>query len=88
MIRIAGRNKKGRTILALGLSAENVRRLTKDRPILVRLNDLAPTIDADLMIFYGETEYEMTERMASLIGPETRIGTSVTPPADIEADLQ
>ena len=54
----------------LGLSDENVRRLTQDQPIKFNLKELG-LMDLDVVIFNGKTEEEITKMMsdAGLIDP-------------------
>jgi len=66
----------GQTLLVLGLSRENRRRLDLGQPIYVSREQHGVAVPAGLklVIFTGETEAEMAESMASLIGPTTVVG--------------
>lgn len=64
-------NGAEKPLLGFGISAENVKRLKMGMPILINLKEMG--IDADIMIFYGETEAEMAEVIKPFIGPETVI---------------
>lgn len=75
----------GKTIIGLGLEAENIRRMQAGKPIYVRLADLgfvgaAGTIE--ITIFTGENAETMRRDLASLIGPETTIIDESHPAVD------
>lgn len=61
-------------IIVLGVSRENITRLTAGQPIRV---DAAhhPGFPADtaIMIIFGETERAITEQLGALIGPGTKV---------------
>lgn len=69
MIKAISGNK-----IILGLSDENVKRLTNDQPIKFNLKDLGLS-DFDVFIFHGKTEQEMQKMMkdAGLIHPTKTI---------------
>lgn len=73
MLKASAPTKDGGTLVILGLSHENVRRMREqDNPVLVDLDDLnVPGVK--VMIFVGETEESMTREMMSLIGPDTNV---------------
>ena len=73
MIRwVADKTNNGRVIIGLGITADNLRELQKGRPIFVAGESVRlPRVD--IVIYYGESEYELTEQMASVIGPQTEI---------------
>lgn len=58
MIKLTGQGAYGRPVLILGLSDENVRRLTGDQPVLIRGHELRSMglPDIDIAIVHGETE--------------------------------
>lgn len=59
MIRFVGDLDGGnRKLIGLGLSEENIKRLRKGEPILVRGDEIGFS-DMDITIFYGETEEVM-----------------------------
>lgn len=64
---------KGNMVM-LGLSDENVKRLTHDQPIKFNLKELGLQ-DMDIVIFHGKTEQEMASmlKMAGLIHPTKTI---------------
>lgn len=66
------------TLVGLGLSDENLRRLRKGQPIVVRLAELLPDLrdQIDILIFAGRDEREMTAQLSSLIGPSTQVRVS------------
>lgn len=57
MIKLVMR-KRGRPIVGLGLSDENVKRLTTGQPIVLNLKELGLS-NIDLFIFHGATEADM-----------------------------
>lgn len=73
MIVASGAGRDGAPLLVLGLSAENLRRLPNDEPIL---KDLRPYgLELKVLIFSEETEEKMAAAIQELIGPETRVHT-------------
>lgn len=78
MIKASIQTKTGGTLLLLGLSDENIRRLTKDEPVLVRPEDVKTLLGnhqlEGLVIFHGATEADIKASMVKhgLIGEETR----------------
>ena len=72
MIRFGATLQDGRRLIGLGLSEENLHRLRDGKPIFVAGSSVnAPGFD--IIICWGKTEYDLTEQMAYLIGPETDI---------------
>lgn len=73
MIRMRGTNA-GRMLIGLGLSRENINRLTAGQPILVR-GESVGVPSMDITIMFGETEALLAREIetAGLIGPETII---------------
>lgn len=72
MIKFVADNKDGRRkILGLGLTAKNVEALKAGRPIHIHSEELGLPWNADIVLFYGETEQALTEELQELIGPET-----------------
>jgi hypothetical protein len=67
-------NGAEKPLIGFGISEENVKRLKKGMPILINLKEMG--IEADILIFYGETEAEMTEAIKPYIGTETVIKKS------------
>ena len=79
MIRFRATTGDGRTIIGLGLSDRNIELLRKDKVIEIK----GETVDLqglEIMIFWGRTEYEMTEALARHIGPDTVLNRDVLPP--------
>lgn len=73
MIKFTATTGEGTPLIGLGLSEENLRRLRAGQPIMLKLGDLLPGVQIEVLIFAGRDEYDLTERLASLIGPETTI---------------
>lgn len=57
----------------LGLSDENMKRLSEGKPIKFNLKDLNLPIDLDIVIFNGRTEEEMYKDFLDKIGPNTKM---------------
>jgi hypothetical protein len=73
MIRFLASSVAGAPVVGLGLSDDNVERLRAGQPIYVRLRDLLPDSDIELLIFAaGLSEVAMIEHLAGLLGPTTR----------------
>ena len=64
---------EGKTNIGLGISRENVNRLTDGKPILVKLHELGVTANGAVMIVFGETERELQGQIAEFIGPQTKV---------------
>ena len=69
MIRARATGAKGRPVIILGLSAQNLKRLRKGMPIHVHCDELG--FAGELVIFAGETEAELAKMFKPFIGPET-----------------
>jgi hypothetical protein len=76
MIKFTYTTSKKRVNMGLGLSRENVNRLIDGQPIRISLEEMAVAVDGEIMIFFGETEREMTDNLAQFIGPETNVTIS------------
>lgn len=63
--------KIGDDSILLGLSRENMKRLTMDQPIKVELSELG--MKGRIFIVWGETEQDIIKQLkeAGLIGPDT-----------------
>jgi hypothetical protein len=72
MIKFTMQAQDGTPIVGLGLTDENWRRLRLGQPIVVKLRELLDS-PIEILIIAGEDEYAMTEQLASLIGPNTRV---------------
>ena len=61
MIKFIGdsRENKGHKLVGLGISEGNVIKLKEGKPILVKLNEMIPDCNIDVLIFYGKTEQEL-----------------------------
>jgi hypothetical protein len=55
------------TIVGLGLSEENCRRLVDGRPIPVRLRDLGVDVNIEIVLFGGRTEEDMQAELAKYV---------------------
>lgn len=73
MIRFTFTDREGRTHLGLGIARENVNRLIAGMPIDVNLADIGVTINGGVMVYFGETERELTDAIAEFIQPETKV---------------
>ena len=72
MIRFGATLENGRRLIGLGISDENIARLRQGKPIFVAGSSVGVP-EVEIIICWGATEYELTEQLASLIGPETDI---------------
>ena len=61
MIKFKAKSKDGNTLVGLGLSEGNIKRLKAKQPILIRGTEL--NIDHDISIMYGETEESLKEEL-------------------------
>jgi hypothetical protein len=86
MIRAGAKGKDGRPILILGLSHDNLARLTRD-PIAVRIDEILPGVVADVLIFAGESEETMAQALGSLIDASTRQTGPITSADAIAKEL-
>lgn len=64
MVKAKLQQQDGRTLILLGLSAENIERLKADEA--VTFNGAPLGIDSDVAIVYGETELAIAERYGLL----------------------
>ena len=79
MIKLVAGTDEGGYLVGLGLTDENLRRLRLGQPITVKLGEMLPQCDGvEIVIFAGRDELEMTQQLAGLIGPDTKI--RVDPP--------
>jgi hypothetical protein len=62
MLRFTGENPEGKRIYFVGLSRENINRLTRDEPITVLLRELGGP-DATVVLCFGETEKLLFNRL-------------------------
>jgi len=69
----AGNTKTGRELIGFGLTAKNVEQLKAGNPVHVMGVEMG--IPIDVMIFYGETEQDMTRMLIKehLIDPERTV---------------
>ena len=71
MIKFKFTGRDGKAGIGFGLSAENVKRLQAGQPIAIDLTEMG--IEADVMIFYGETEVDMYNDLKEFIGKDTKV---------------
>jgi hypothetical protein len=80
MIKFTTIAKDGRTVVGLGLSAENVRRLQAGQPIAVDLREqLKIERGPHVMIFFGETEETMRHELAPYLSSATIVHEDRSP---------
>lgn len=65
--------KTGRTLIGLGVSRENVKRLEQGMPIHVHLEELNLPYAAEVYIFFAETDQQLADLVKPGIGPETKV---------------
>lgn len=71
MILFTATQANGRTLIGIGISAENVQRLKEGKPIHLHFEALDLPWHADLAIMYGETEQALADELKEFIGPNT-----------------
>ena len=76
MITAVTENPSGRRFIILGLTRENVKRLTEGQPILVRAESHAgfPS-ELVVSIFFGETERQLTDQIQPFVSEATKVVT-------------
>lgn len=73
MVIARGTSKDGKgTLLILGLSAENLRRLQNNEPIVKDLS-LYGVPNLEICITFGKTEQDIYESLKPSIAPDTKI---------------
>lgn len=78
MIKASAPLKDGAALVLLGLSDENVKRLTDDQPVMVKPEDIKKLLGGKelggIVIFHGATEADIKATMVEqgLIGEGTR----------------
>ena len=72
MIRAIAKSNKGRRLLLLGLSEENIKRLKQGKVIHTDCLDLG--VNVDVVIDYGSTEQEIAERWQESMSTVKREG--------------
>ena len=71
MIKFTAKSSKG-TLIGIGLSYENLKKLKKGKPLYIDLTKLGER-EGELLIFAGETEEKMAKQLEAFISPDTRI---------------
>lgn len=72
MMKFVFHDQEGKNHIGLGISRENVNRLTDGKPIRVDLAAMKQIIDGGIMIYFAETDQELVQAVAEFIGPETK----------------
>jgi hypothetical protein len=73
MVAKGDRDGKAVRVVMLGLSHENLRRLTDGRPIKFNGSTVRLPDDIEFVIFAGNGERAMQREMIDLVGPETAV---------------
>jgi hypothetical protein len=75
MLKFAGHLPSGRVLLGIGLTPRNIAQLQEDRPILLELDQLLAERVETLVIFAGDSEFDMAARLGAIgaIGDDTQI---------------
>jgi hypothetical protein len=77
MILARGENKGGKEILLMGLSRENINRLTKGEPIALRRETHGEGVPEgwEIFIYFGETELAMKAELQKIgaINKDTKV---------------
>jgi hypothetical protein len=64
----------GRRYIILGVTRENIKRLTEGQPVFVRAESHTGfPADVAVAIFFGETERALTEAMQPFLSDETHV---------------
>jgi hypothetical protein len=80
MIKFSSHGPTG-LLIGLGLSRENVNRLTAGSPIKVAFSEVGMQQPGEILIYFGETETEMARDLinAGLVTPQTKITNDLKP---------
>ena len=74
MIKATMTMPDGRTLLTLGLSFKNLDKFRAEpMDTFIKIDGKAMGLPIDVMLFSGETEAHMQDKMMALIGPDTKI---------------
>lgn len=75
MIKFSGTNERNIPVIGLGLSRANCQKLLSGHPIRISLDEIVPSLDAEIVLFAGETESAMYDQFksAGAIGPDTKV---------------
>lgn len=78
MIKVFGKGRNGgRDVLILGLSFANLDKFREHpRDTFIRIDGKLFGLSADILLFSGETEQLLTDVVADLIGPSTKVDIS------------
>jgi len=80
MITATAHGENGEQIIVLGLSRENVKRLTAGKPIhMDRKTHVGLPENLVIMICFGETEEALVKELLPLIGTDTTILGTIPP---------
>jgi hypothetical protein len=72
-IRFKGTMTDGRTLVGIGITEANVKRLKDGEPIVVRAESVGLEPPVDIVIIYGKTLDDLSNMLAPMLGPETKI---------------
>jgi hypothetical protein len=74
MITAVATTKEGQRIIMLGVTPENIKRLTAGQPIRVSAEH-HPGFPTDIVIaiVFGESERWLVDKMQGVIGPDTKV---------------
>lgn len=67
------KNKEDGTMIGLGLSEENIKRLKAGRTIIIQLKEMGLPTNDEILIFYGQTEAIMKKALEKYIDQDTKI---------------
>jgi hypothetical protein len=64
---------KGKTLVGLGITSDNVARLKNGKPIVVTAESINLPFPIEIMIMYGETLEDLKKQLEPFIGENTKI---------------
>ena len=74
MIKASATLPDGRKLLLIGLSFKNLDKFyAEPGDTYIRIDGKAMDLPVDVLIFSGQTEAHMQEKMAGVIGPHTKV---------------
>lgn len=78
MIRFRATAEDGSTVIGLGITDGNIDRLRQGRPIWVEGGSVGVP-GVKVVIYWGRDEYDATEQVSALLGPDTQIVHGLRP---------